>query len=467
MCVCFVCLFFSDGVYEQLLRARSNPRNDRYLNTILSVLLRDISGVPQLGSVDELLWVTLAIARGSGICCDEGDGIAHDAMARICKRLEASRNDFAGSPYVYAASLALIGRFKESAEYLWASKDPCVQIDAAHIALAIALRIPRPGQLSYADETDEESGSYGSDGEEENGSGGDGECEDEAAAAGVFSTSRRTRRGGGMGGLAAALSRIIEAYPARVGLNKKGATPYLNVSVMLPGGTTLIRQFLDESSLASSADGLSKRLKESGKSPERYCVVAEALAAEGSIKKAMYLFNSVGEYGRAARLLYTLLGSVVPLPKGEPERRELLKFAEALERHREEDTTLRTLRAMSEFFDLFHDGKWVDAVTRPDFCGLLPSTDCSVEAVEKCARRFLNVFRTPKEVAQNVPGVLVAMMVCIKHCCAGASYTDKIIRIHPYERATALITFAALVSERLPPETSAALLRVKEQIERN
>lgn len=459
-----------------MLRIRENPRNDRYLNIILSVLLRDIGGIPQLGSVDELLWVTLAIARGSGNT--ESDGLAFDAISRVYKQLERSRKGFSESPYVYASALVLLGKFKEAAEYLRDSKDECVQIDAAHLALAIALRVHTKaaalGESSgYSPSFRSASSSEDSDDEDDTYDGDDDEARNY-----IFSDRCNGKS------LAAALTSIVEAYPARVGLTNKGASPYLGLVVTLPGGTVLIRQFLDETSLAASssssstsstkpsttspsasANNLAKMLKNAGKDTERFCAVAEALAKEGSIKKAMYLFNSIGEYGRAAHLLYVLLGAVVQLPANDPERRELLRFAAALERHRERDLTLRVLRAMAEFFDFYNDGKWADAVLRPDFCGLIPSTDNSMEAVEKCAQHFMNPNKTPKEVSQNVPSILAGIMECIRRCVALKS--DKKLVSQLRERVTGIVVFVALVSDRLPPETSATILRIKEQIERN
>lgn len=449
-------------------RIRENPRNDRYLNIILSVLLRDIRGIPQLGSVDELLWVALAIVRGSGIT--ESDGLAYDAISHVYKQLERSRKSFSESPYVYASALVLLGKFREAAEYLRDSKDECVQIDAAHLALAIALRVYTKAATFDESSNYTPNSSSSSDSDDE-----DGTYVDDEDRNYIFSDKCNGRS------LATALTSIVEAYPARVGLTNKGASPYLGLVVTLPGGTVLIRQFLDESSLptssassssrssttspSASANNLSKMLKNAGKDSERFCAVAEALAKEGSIKKAMYLFNSIGEYGRAAHLLYVLLGAVVQLPANDPERRELLKFAAALERHRERDLTLRVLRAMAEFFDYYSDGKWADAVLRPDFCGLIPSTDNGMEAVERCAQQFMNPYKTPKEVSQNVPSVLVGMMECIQHCVVLKSDRNLVCQLRG--RVSGIITFVALVSDRLPPETSATILRIKEQIERN
>lgn len=438
---------------------RNNPRNDKYLNIILSVLLRDINGIPQLGSVDELLWVTLAIARGSenGEC----DGISYDAISRVYKQLEKSRKSFSGSPYVYVSALVLLGKFKEAAEYLWDSRDECAQIDAAHLALAIALRV------SSKTTVDDENNEYDPTLSITN-NGSDNSNEEDKYY--IYSDKCSGRS------LAAVLTRIVEEYPTRVGLTNKGASPYLGLVVTLPGGTILVRRFLNESSLAptsssssassnSSANNLSRMLKDAGKDTERFCAVAEALGVEGSIKKAMYLFNSIGEYGRAAHLLYTLLSAVVQLPANDPERRELMKFAAALRKHREMDITLRRLCAMAEFFDYYNSGKWVDAVTQPDFSGLIPGVDSSMEAVEKCAQLFTNPYKTPKEVSQNVPGILVATMECIYHCCV--LETDKHLISQLRERVKGIVIFAALVADRLPPETSATILRIREQIERN
>lgn len=212
-----------------------------------------------------------------------------------------------------------------------------------------------------------------------------------------------------------------------------------------------------------------------GNNPKELMDVARSFERDGKHMKAAYLYHSIGAEAEVARIIRSLLGGgIAQGPSASPERTALLKFAGPFA-EKTGDRTLATLVKIATFFDAYNDTNWVAALAVLESLDLLPVAPDS--NCEECARRVIAA--EPPEVQRYIPALMEAAMRCFKESwsklrrmgsssknvatLATTAEIDEKARVFT-QKASAIVTFSALLSIVVPPETCAFIVKVQAEM---
>eukprot|EP00753_Platysulcus_tardus_P019811 PLAT7555.2.p1 GENE.PLAT7555.2~~PLAT7555.2.p1 ORF type:complete len:732 (-),score=333.90 PLAT7555.2:102-2069(-) len=194
---------------------------------------------------------------------------------------------------------------------------------------------------------------------------------------------------------------------------------------------------------------------------------------------AMALFVRAGRLERCVSILNVQLSRVLVPPNAE--REEWLHYARDFRTRfipsgpsswldHESGTTLELLMNLMDFFSKLEQKRWEEAREQLDYLGLLPSEEDDVEPAKE---RFETVSDLVK---RNLPHIMLGAMSCLFNMYNSHAHGPKLSSLYRSParsrsgevkmqqlrmKAQALITFASLISFRLPPETLSRLTRME------
>ena len=203
--------------------------------------------------------------------------------------------------------------------------------------------------------------------------------------------------------------------------------------------------------------------------------VARSFEKSGKCLKAAYLYHTIGAEAEATQIICALLGGgIAQGPSTNPERVALLKFAEPFSR-KTGNPTLVALVKVAAFFDAYNSKDWPKALGVLESLELLPVVPPF--RCEECARRVAAV--EPPEVQRYIPALMEAAMVCFKESWTklkGSGAAAKNVKTPAAkatidagaraltQKAAAIVTFSALLSIVVPPETCAFIVKIQAEM---
>lgn len=355
-----------------------------------------------------------------------------DSINSILDTMYKSLDPTRFSPYIVFRYFVQLQKFREAIDLLWNSGDPHMKIDVLHFALAMTA-----SNTSFKDS-------------------------DKLNALKKDVIPQMTER-------YTAEFCLPDKEMAALYLSKGAADTQNKFSIMFDASANYRETINIIKAHTNPNDPTSKSNR------NELMDVARSFEKKGKYLKAAYLYHNIGAEAEATRIICVLLGGgIAQAPNTNQERTALLKFAGPFS-EKTRNPTLTTLVKISTFFDAYNSRDWKKALNILETLDLLPVIQPF--KCEECARRVAAV--EPPEVQRYIPALMEAAMVCFKESwlkLKGAGSSSKNIATSTIteaidvnarvltQKASAIVTFSALLSIVVPPETCAFIVKIQAEM---